>query len=73
MSPCLVVVLNAHNELCAIQKGRAVQVDPMKFTLTASGTKRLKLEYATLLSSFAFKINLRRFRKEAAARWRPGR
>ena len=41
--------------------GRAVQVDPIKPTLKAPGTKRLKLEYDELLSSFAFSFNLRRF------------
>ena len=41
--------------------GRAVQVDPIKPMLKAPGTKRLKLKYNKLLSSFAFKINLRRF------------
>ena len=41
--------------------GRAVQVDPIKPTLKAPGTKRLKLKYDELLSSFAFKFNLRRY------------
>ena len=41
--------------------GRAVQVDPIKPTLKASGTKRLKLTHVKLLSSFAFKFNLRRY------------
>jgi len=40
--------------------GMAVQVDPIKPTLKASGTKRLKLKHCKLLSSFAFKFNLRR-------------
>jgi hypothetical protein len=38
-----------------------VQVDPIKPKLKAPGTKRLKLEYDELLSSFAFKFNLRRY------------
>jgi hypothetical protein len=38
-----------------------VQVDPVKPTLKAPGTKRLKLCYATLLSSFAFNFDLRRY------------
>ena len=42
-------------------RGRAVQVDPVKPTLKAPGTKRLKLEYDEVLSSFAFKSNLRRY------------
>jgi len=33
--------------------GRAVQVDPNKPTLKAPGTKRLKLKYDKVLSSFA--------------------
>ena len=41
--------------------GRAVQVDPIKPTLKAPGTKRLKLKYDKLLSSFAFNFNLRRY------------
>ena len=38
-----------------------MQVDPIKPTLKAPGTKRLKLEYDGLLSNFAFKFNLRRY------------
>ena len=41
--------------------GRALHVDPIKPTLTAPGTKRLKLKSCMLLSSFAFKFNLRRY------------
>jgi len=41
--------------------GRAVQVDPMKPTLKAPGTKRLKPKCHEPLSNFAFKINLRRY------------
>jgi len=36
-----------------------VQVDPSKPVLKASGTMRLKLKYGKLLSSFAFKSDLR--------------
>jgi len=36
-----------------------VHVDPMKPTLKAHGTKRLKLEYDEWLTNFAFKFNLR--------------
>jgi hypothetical protein len=43
------------------RKGRAVQVDPIKPTLKAPGTKRLNLQYDELLSIFAFKFNLRRY------------
>jgi hypothetical protein len=38
-----------------------VQVDPIKPTLKAPGIKPLKLKYDELLSSFAFKFNLRRY------------
>ena len=38
-----------------------MQVDPIKPTLKAPGTKRLKLKYDKVLSSFAFKFNLRRY------------
>jgi len=38
-----------------------VQVDPIKPSLKAPGTMRLKLEYGKLLSNFAFKFNLRRY------------
>jgi len=41
-----------------------VQVDPIKPTLKAPGTKRLKLDSDELLLSFAFKFNLRRYNKE---------
>jgi hypothetical protein len=40
-----------------------VQVDTLKPTLKAPGTKRLKLDFDELLSSFAFKFNLRRYAK----------
>jgi len=40
--------------------GRALQVDPMKPTLKASGTKRLKLECDEMLPGFALNSNLRR-------------
>ena len=48
-------------KLGAARHGRAVQVDPIKSMLTALGTKRLKLKFGELLSSFAFKFNLRRY------------
>ena len=44
--------------------GEAVRVEPMKSKLKAPGTpgtKRLKLKHDNLLSSFAFKFNLRRY------------
>jgi hypothetical protein len=40
-----------------------VQVDPIKPTLKAPGTKRLKLKFEKVLSNFAFKFNLRRYTK----------
>jgi len=41
--------------------GRRVQVDPIKAKLKPPGTKRLKPSYDVLLSSSAFKFNLRRY------------
>jgi len=40
-----------------------VQIDPIKPTLKPPGTERLKLECDILLSTFAFKFNLRRYNK----------
>jgi len=39
----------------------AVQVDPIKPTLKAPASQRLKLEHAKLLSNFVFNFNLRRY------------
>jgi len=50
------------------RQGRAVQVEPIKPTLRAPGTKRLKLQYYEMLSRFPFKFNLRRYNKERAAK-----
>jgi hypothetical protein len=48
-----------------------VQIDPIKPTLKAPGTERLKLKYDKPLSNVALKfINLRRFTTVAAARAR---
>ena len=41
-----------------------MQVDPLKFTLKAPGTKRLKLIYDGPFSNFAFKFILRRCSKD---------
>jgi len=41
--------------------GRAAQVDPIKPMLKPPGTKRLKLKCVILLSTSAFKFNLRRY------------
>jgi hypothetical protein len=41
-----------------------VQVDPIKPALKPPGTKRSKLTYNKLLSSFAFNLNLRRYNPE---------
>ena len=38
-----------------------MQVDPIKPTLKAPRTKRLKLNYNELLSNVAFNVNLRRY------------
>ena len=38
-----------------------MQVDPIKPTLKAAETKRLKLKYHKLLSNIAFNFNLRRY------------
>jgi len=42
-----------------------VQVAPIKPTLKAPGSKRLKLNFYGPLSNFAFKFNLRRYTKAA--------
>ena len=47
--------------------GRAVQVDPIKPTLKAPGTNRLTLKCDEPVSTFAFKLNLRRYTLEATA------
>jgi hypothetical protein len=44
-----------------------VQVDPIKPTLKAPGTERLKLEQDGLLSNFGFKFNLRHYSKDQTA------
>jgi len=48
--------------------GRAVQVDPIKSTLKAPGTKRSKPNYDEPPSKFAFKFNLRRYTRGRACR-----
>ena len=45
-------------------RGRAVQADPLKSTLKARGTVRLKLKYDEELLKCAFKFNLRRYTVE---------
>jgi hypothetical protein len=47
--------------------GRAVQVDPIKPTLKAPGTKRLKLNFDTLISNVLFKFYLRCYNTEEGA------
>ena len=54
---------------CFVSCGRAVQVDLIKPTVKAPGSKRLKLEYDEPPSIFAFKFNLRRYTVAAG----PGR
>ena len=51
-----------------LSPGRAVQVDPIKPTLKPTGNKRLKLKCDTLLSTSAFKSNLRRYTLAAVVR-----
>jgi len=43
-----------------------VQVDPMKPKLKPPGAKRLKLKFVILLSTSAFKFNLRRYHEDEA-------
>jgi hypothetical protein len=43
-----------------------VQVDPIKPKFKPPGTKRLKLKCAILLSTSAFKCNLRRYKLDSA-------
>ena len=45
-------------------RGRVVQAEPIKPTLKAPGTERLKLKCDELLSNFTFKFNLRRYNED---------
>ena len=45
----------------SLHRGRVVQVDPMKLKLKPPGTERLKLKCIILLSTSAFKFDLRRY------------
>jgi len=45
----------------AVTRGRSVQIDPIKPKLKPPGIKRLKLNCDMLLSTSAFRINLRRY------------
>jgi hypothetical protein len=49
-------------------QGRPVQVDPIKSMLKPPGTKHLKLRCDILLSTVAFKFNLRNYIKGVAER-----
>jgi len=51
--------------------GRAVQVDPIKPSEKAPGTKRLRLKCDELVSSFAFKFDLRRYTMAPGTAWAP--
>jgi hypothetical protein len=54
-----------HGGAASCPQGRAVQVDPIKPKLKKPpGTKRLKVNCDVLLSTSAFKLNLRRYTKE---------
>jgi hypothetical protein len=44
-----------------VERGEAVQVEPMRSMLKAPDTQRLKLKNDNLLSNFAFEFNLRRY------------
>ena len=48
-------------------QGGAVQIDPMEPKLKLPGTKPLKLMCDVLLSTSAFKVNLRRYTKAGGA------
>ena len=50
-----------------------MQVDPIKPKLKSPGTKRLKLDCDVLLSTSAFKFNLRRYILVEKPTWRPCR
>jgi len=56
----LIRVLAAAGSRCT-GDGTAVEVEPIKPTLTPPEIKRLKLDGDELVSSFAFKFNLRRY------------
>ena len=60
VSPSSAAAVSA--QASAAVDGKAVQVDPMKPKLTPPGTQRLKLMCDMLLSTSAFKFNLRRYR-----------
>jgi hypothetical protein len=62
------VLLNTYST----NNGEAVQIDPIKPTLKAPGTKRLKLEHGEAPSHFGFKINLRRYTAGGTATPSPG-
>ena len=47
--------------MCIRDRGKAVQIDPMTPALKLPGTKHLKPTWDELLSTFAFKTNLRRY------------
>jgi len=50
-----------HGEHSGGPRGRTVQVDPIKPKLKPPGAKRLKLDCDLLLSTSAFKFNVRRY------------
>ena len=52
-----------HRAARADKQGWAVQEDPIKPTLKAPGTKRLKVKCEKLLSIFSFNLSLRRYSK----------
>jgi hypothetical protein len=54
----------------AENRARAVQVDPIKPKLKPPGITRLKLIYDVPVSNFAFKFNLRHYKRARAAELR---
>ena len=51
-----------------VGRGKVVQVDPIKPNLKPPGTRHLKVKCDTLISTFAFKFNLRRYNVDRQTR-----
>jgi len=52
---------NDYSDYNGADRGKAVQIDPIKPTLKPPGIKLLELKYDKQLSNFASKFNLRRY------------
>jgi len=50
-----------HGHASSVRDGREVQIDPIQPTLKAPGSERLKPKHVEVLSSFAFRFNVRRY------------